>query len=680
MSKRLASESSPYLLQHADNPVQWWPWCEEALALAREQNRPILLSIGYSTCHWCHVMARESFEDDEVAAQMNRDFINIKVDREERPDLDHIYQTAHQALTGRAGGWPLTMFLLPDGLPFFAGTYFPRRPQSRLPAFPDVLRELARAFETEREALSKDAARLQARLARASLPAPSEGVVLDAEPAEALQAALKQAFDRRYGGFGEAPKFPRVTDLEFLLYRAATRGDAEAANMALISLSGMAEGGLFDHVGGGFFRYSTDERWDIPHFEKMLYDNAALLRLYAQAWQASGEPRWRRVAEATAAWAMREMQVPAGAFCAALDAESDGREGRFYVWSREELKRCVPATDWRLFASRYGLRDRPNFEGEAWHLRAALPLERAARKAGLPAGEAVARLQAGRAALFAAREGRRRPGRDDKLLAGWNGLMIAGLAHAARVFGRADWLEAARRALDFVRTQLWREGRLLATSSGGPGRFNAYLDDHAFLIDAVLELAQADVAADELEFARALADALLEHFEDLEAGAFFFTRHDHEALILRPKPLHDNTMASGNGAAARALIRLGHLLGEPRYLAVAERAVRAAWPQLQRNPLGCAGLVLALQEVLEPPTLVLLSGQHPAALSGVLARSLRPDVMCVHVPPGRAVPAMLERPESGQAEAWVCRGSQCLPAVSKPAALAELLSGAAFPQ
>ena len=683
MPNRLASETSPYLLQHADNPVDWWPWCEQALAQARAQDKPILLSIGYSACHWCHVMAHECFEDAEVAAVMNRDFINIKVDREERPDLDHIYQTAHQLLKGRPGGWPLTMFLTPDGLPFFGGTYFPKVSRYRLPGFIDLMRDVAQAFAADRAELEAGGVRLRSELARLAAPAaPAHHSELNEGPLGALRDGLKSAFDRRHGGFGEAPKFPRASDLEFLLQRAVTDGDDVAENMALTTLERMAEGGLFDHLGGGFFRYSTDDQWRIPHFEKMLCDNAALLRLYADASVHSGRAGFRTAVERTAEWVMRDMQSPEGGYYTALDADSEGREGRFYAWDRKEAQRIVPPEAWKAFERHYGLDGRAGFEG-AWHLYVAEPLERTAKKTRLAEDELAWQLDRARLALFAEREKRVRPACDSKRLAGWNGMMIAGMAHAGRVFGRSDWQASARSAFDFVRDQLWRDGRLLATSDGGPGRLNAYLDDHAWLIDAALELLQCGFDAEVLGFAEELAEALLDNFEDRQNGGFHFTRHDHEDLILRPRPLHDNATASGNGVAARALARLAQFTGEVRYLDSAERTLRSAWSLLARNPQGCASLLLALQDVLQPPTLVVMSGEPEAlaALRASLTERYLPRVMSVVVPedaPG-VPPVLLRRAPVGAAAAWVCSGRTCLPPVSEAAELSRMLTMKGFP-
>ncbi|AUN93930.1 thioredoxin domain-containing protein [Pseudazoarcus pumilus] len=667
MPNRLASETSPYLLQHADNPVDWWPWCDEALALARERDLPILLSIGYSACHWCHVMAHECFADEEVAALMNRHFINIKVDREERPDLDHIYQSAHQLLAGRPGGWPLTVFLTPDTVPFFAGTYFPKTARARLPGFMDLLRDIAQSFATQRTDIEAQNAQLREHLARACAPPASDGIPAAQGVSDGLRKALGELWDKRNGGFGDAPKFPRTPDLEFLLYRQRTCGDDAAGRMVLTTLTAMAEGGLFDQIGGGFFRYSTDARWEIPHFEKMLYDNGPLLGLYADAWALTGEPLYRQVVEATAQWALREMRAPHGAFFAALDADSQGEEGRFYVWQREQLHEHVPPAalrlaerHWGVSGGLWGLGAQPNFEGRAWHLRVAEPLARAAKKLGLDEEVARALLEQARAALLEARETRVRPGRDEKILTASNALMIGGLARAARIFGCADWLAAAREALTCVRTQLWRDGRLLAVSDGGAGRLHAYLDDHAFLLAALLDVLQADFAPDDLDFACALADALLESFEDVEAGGFFFTRHDHERLIARPKPAIDNATASGNGIAARALLRLGHLAGELRYVEAAARALQAFGGLLARAPVGCASLALALAEHEVPPAVLVLGGSDADRWRRRLQRIFAPELLCVAPCDGAGrLPAVLKKPDDGRAAAWLCQGAQC---------------------
>jgi hypothetical protein len=587
MANRLADETSPYLIQHAENPVDWHPWGEQALTLAREANKPILLSIGYSACHWCHVMAHESFEDAEVAALMNELFVNIKVDREERPDLDQIYQSAHQMLTGRAGGWPLTMFLSPDGTPYFGGTYFPISARHGLPAFPDICRQVAEIYRLRPQDVAAQNRSLRDMLA-GTLPRPTLKVSLDGTALGVARDFLLRNFDSRFGGFGGAPKFPHASDVAFLLRRAQS-GDERASVAALSTLTRMAEGGIYDQLGGGFCRYSVDERWEIPHFEKMLYDNGPLLGLYADAWALSKQPLFARVVEETAAWALREMQLPEGGFASSIDADSEGEEGRYYVWHRDELRALLDDDEWRVARDHWGLDGPANFERSHWHLHVVAAID--ANDANL--------LERIRAKLRAHRDLRIRPGRDDKVLTAWNALMIDGLARAARIFDRSDWLAAARRALDFTRSTLWRDGRLLATARNGKAHLPGYLDDYAFLLVALLEMAQTDAKAGDLAFAAELAEILIEHFEDKAAGGFHFTADDHEILIHRPKPCHDNAMPGGNAAAALGLLRLGRLLGEPRYVEAAERTLRLFAPEFAHGG-GVATLLMALDEALTP--------------------------------------------------------------------------------
>ena len=673
LANRLSAETSPYLLQHAANPVAWQPWDEQALALARRDNRPILLSIGYSACHWCHVMAHESFENAEVAAVMNRLFVNIKVDREERPDLDQIYQTAHQMLTERHGGWPLTMFLTPDGTPFFGGTYFPREPRYGLPGFADLCEKVAAAFQNRRADIDTQNAELRRALAGTTPTAAASGP-LDAAVLAAAGNALARAFDPRHGGFGNAPKFPHPTDLAFLL----RRDDAALRQMALTTLTRMSEGGIYDQIGGGFCRYSVDERWEIPHFEKMLYDNGPLLGLCADAWAQTGDALYARVAEQTASWVLREMQAAEGGYYSALDADSEGEEGKYYVWDRSEIERLLSPQELALAARRWGFDGAPNFEGRHWHARVAAPL----------AAEELPLLESARQKLFAAREQRIRPGRDDKILTSWNALMIEGMVHAARIFGRSEWLASAQRAMDFIRRTMWRDGapppgrskagqanqpeprsgehasppRLLATAKDGRAHLDAYLDDHAFLLAALLELMQAEFRDADLAFAIELADTLLARFEDVQHGGFFFTGHDHETLIHRPKTGHDNATPAGNGMAAFALQRLGHLLGETRYLAAAEKTLLLFWPQMRRAPGGFGSLLRALEEALTPPEIIILRGPAAAMTEWQQALGATPQRLVLALPNGiRGLPAALAKPESDRVNAWVCRGVICLP-------------------
>ena len=650
---RLAGETSPYLLQHAANPVDWRPWGADALALARAEDKPILLSIGYSACHWCHVMAHESFEDAGVAEVMNRLFVNIKVDREERPDLDQIYQNAHHIITQRSGGWPLTMFLTPDGTPFYGGTYFPKQARYGLPGFADLCAHVAEAYASKRSDIETQNLELRRALEDATIGPVNRADTpdLDSRPLANAAAQLARHFDSRWGGFGAAPKFPHPTDLAFLLGRE----DSATRTMALTTLTRMAEGGIYDQIGGGFARYSVDERWEIPHFEKMLYDNGPLLALYADAWTLTGNPLFRRVAEATADWVMREMQAPvtqySGGYYSSLDADSEGEEGKYYVWTHDEVETLLGPEKSALAGRHWGFNDPPNFEGSHWHPRIAAPLD----------PEDEAKLESARAMLFAAREQRVRPGRDDKVLTSWNALMINGLTHAARIFKRTDWLRSAQAATDFLRHEHWCDGRLLATSKGGRAHLDAYLDDHAFLLAALLELMEAEYRPDDLSFAIDIAEALLARFEDTAAGGFFFTAHDHEKLIQRPKTGHDNATPSGNGVAARALQRLGHLLGEPRYLVAAERTLHCFWPQLTRSPSGFGSLLLALEESLLAVPIVILRGPTGGLAEWGESLAVQSQRMVLALPNStHDLPPALAKPASDDVNAWVCRGVSCL--------------------
>ncbi|KPK09457.1 MAG: thioredoxin [Betaproteobacteria bacterium SG8_39] len=664
MPNRLAAETSPYLQQHADNPVDWYAWGPEALERAKRENRPILLSVGYSACHWCHVMAHESFEDPAVADVMNRLFVNVKVDREERPDLDQIYQVAHQMLARRPGGWPLTMFLSPDGTPFFGGTYFPKIERYGLPGFADLCARIAAVWAEKPDEISLQNEQVRGALARTVPSGGAHRSELDAAPLDALRAMLRERFDSRFGGFGGAPKFPHASDLEFCLHEFARRGDRSAFEMAQTTLVRMCEGGIYDQLGGGFCRYSTDATWTIPHFEKMLYDNGPLLGLLADAWIAGGDARFARCAAETAAWVEREMQSPEGGYYSSLDADSEHVEGKFYVWERDAAQVLLSPEERAVAAPYYGLDRGPNFEGEHWHLAVARPLEAVARRADIPVEEAERRLASARAKLFAARETRLRPGRDEKVLVSWNALAIRGMAHAGRVFDRPEWIASARRALEFIRTAMWQEGRLRATYKDGRAHLNAYLDDYAFLLTALIELMQAQFEPRDLEFAEELAEVLLEQFEDRAAGGFFFTARDHETLIHRPKPGHDNPTSSGNAVAAWALNRLAALTGETRYSDAAERTVALFYPAMREHPSGFGAMALALDELLTPPATAVLRGRPEAlgAWARALSREARPDTLIVPLADGLAdLPPVLDKPaHPSPVTGWLCRGTVCL--------------------
>jgi uncharacterized protein len=610
---RLAAETSPYLLQHADNPVDWYPWGDEALQRAHIDKKPILLSIGYSACHWCHVMAHESFEDPHTAEVMNRLFVNIKVDREERPDLDKIYQAAQQMITQGSGGWPLTMFLTPDEQqPFFGGTYFPKEPRYGMPAFTDLLQRVAQYFaEHGVEIAAQNQQLQQAFAAMAPAPAASDFAISGA-PLAAGRGALERSFDGVAGGFTRAPKFPHAGSIERCLRQwhatsANLEPDLKALYMATLTLTRMAEGGIYDQLAGGFSRYSVDAQWMIPHFEKMLYDNALLLSEYARAALATGDLLYARIAAETADWMLRDMRSPDGAFYSSLDADSEHHEGRFYVWTPTEAAALLTQQEYAVFSRRFGLNRAANFEG-AWHLHAFEAVESIATSVDQSTQAVQTSIDSARAKLLQERILRIWPARDEKILTAWNALAIKGLSLAARVLNRADLAQAAAAAVDFIHHHLWRDGRLLATYKDGRAHLPAYLDDYAFLIDALLELLQTRWRSKDLQFAQQLADVLLEQFEDAGNGGFFFTAQDHEALIHRSKTFGDDSLPSGNAVATSALTRLGYLLSETRYLDAAERSLRAAWRHLEEYPQAHMSYLQALEDHLAAMQTLIIRG------------------------------------------------------------------------
>jgi uncharacterized protein YyaL (SSP411 family) len=680
----LAAETSLYLRQHADNPVDWHPWGAEALELARRLDKPILLSIGYSACHWCHVMAHESFEDPATAALMNAGFVNIKVDREERPDLDRIYQTAHQVMNQAGGGWPLTMFLAPDTQrPFFSGTYFPPEQRYGMPAFRTVLEKVTEFYGTRRGDLQAFGDKLLDVLGQLQPPRDASGEALSPEPLLGARATLQREFDGQFGGFGEAPKFPHPMNLELLLRlwrRSATteEPDLQALYMATLTLTRMAEGGLNDQLDGGFCRYSVDPYWMIPHFEKMLYDNAQLLGVYAQAAVATGEPLFRRVAAETADWMQRELGAPEGGFYSTLDADSEGHEGRYYVWQPEQVRELLEPVQYEAFARRYGLDRESNFEG-AWHLHTFRSTADVARDLSLDEAAVEAQLDDARAVLRQARAARVRPARDEKILVAWNGMAIAGLARAGRALERPDLVDAAASAMRFLRRHCWQDGRLLAVHAAGRSRFAACLDDYALLSWGLLELLEARWDAAALAWATELAEVMLAHFADGENGGFHFTADDHEALIVRPKTFSDDATPSGNGVAARVLLRLGHLLGEPRYLDAAEETLRSARAAIERYPQGHGTLLMALEEIADPPLILVLRGP-PDELElwrSEVDKLYDPHRMILAVPAEeRDLPPALagKRVQDGTV-AYVCRGMTCSAPVTSLGQLVRSLRG-----
>jgi uncharacterized protein YyaL (SSP411 family) len=664
---RLAEETSPYLLQHAGNPVDWYPWGEPALLLARQQDKPILLSIGYSACHWCHVMAHESFEDPATAALMNELFVNIKVDREERPDLDKIYQVAQQLITHGSGGWPLTMFLTPDEQqPFFGGTYFPKEPRHGMPAFRDLLYRVAEYYHGHKAEIVQQSEQLTLAFAELSPVSAPAGVSLDDSPLREGRQALERSFDATFGGFSQAPKFPHPGSIERCMRQwhgtsAGTTPDLKALYMASLTMTRMAEGGIYDQLGGGFSRYSVDGRWMIPHFEKMLYDNAQLLCEFSRASLATGEALFARIAAETAQWVLRDMRSPEGGFYSSLDADSEGHEGKFYVWTPTEVQALLTPGEYPAFSHRFGLDRGANFEG-TWHLHVYESIEAVAAAIGESPATVTGLIDTARAKLLAARNLRVWPARDEKILTSWNALMIKGLAIAARVLHRPDLAEAATHAVDFVRRALWRDGRLLATYKDGRAHLAAYLDDYVFLADALLELLQTRWRSADLEFAGRLTDAVLSHFEDPEGGGFFFTADDHEQLIHRSKTYSDDSIPSGNGVAASVLCRLGYLCGEIRYLDAAERTLRAGWPMLQQYPQAHMSLVNALEDYLSETQIVILRGDPPdvAGWSATLNAVYAPTRMIFAIPRDAELPPALaaKQPTAGTV-AYVCTGMTC---------------------
>jgi uncharacterized protein YyaL (SSP411 family) len=662
---RLARETSPYLLQHKHNPVEWWPWSPDALAEAKRSNKPILLSVGYAACHWCHVMAHESFEDEATARVMNELFVNIKVDREERPDIDQIYMSALHHL-GEQGGWPLTMFLTPAGEPVWGGTYFPKTSRFGRPAFVDVLREVARLFREEPQKIDQNRAALMERLAEAARPAGK--VTIGAHELDSAAAAIARAFDPVNGGFRGAPKFPQCSMLE-MLWRAGMRSrDARFFEVVELTLERMSDGGIYDHLGGGFSRYSVDEKWLVPHFEKMLYDNAQLLELLALAHQRTGKPLFLARAQETVTWLRREMTTSGGAFSASLDADSEGEEGKFYVWSLAEIERVLGKEGAAFFARHYGVTPEGNFEGHNI-------LNRMKREP--PNEETEARLASMRASLLSAREGRARPGLDDKILADWNGLMIAGLVHAGLMLDQPGWLVMARRAFDFIAREMthgdglghsWRRGKLL---------FPGLSSDFAAMIRAALALYEATGEKAYLERALAWQNALDRHYADPGGGGYFLTADDAEGLVVRPKSTNDDALPNPNALAAQNLLRLAALTGDDQWRAKADRLFDALLPQAAESLYAHLSLLNALDLRLRAAELVAV-GRDVAPLAAaalklpfldriVLRAANENDLPPAH--PARAAFASLK-----DSALLVCVGERCSLPVTSPDQIAEAVT------
>ena len=662
MRNQLAGELSRYLQQHADNPVDWVPWGEAAFEKARREDKPIFLSIGYSACHWCHVMAHESFEDEATAALLNAHFVSIKVDREERPDLDRIYMGAVQALTGQ-GGWPMSVFLTPEGEPFYGGTYFPKTPRYGMPAFTQVLRAIAEAWSSRRDELLEGGVRLAQALREQAAGAATEAGALSTATLEQAYHTLRRSFDATHGGWGGAPKFPQPMILEFLLHYHHTTGDSEALHSVTRTLEAMARGGIYDQLGGGFHRYAVDATWLTPHFEKMLYDNALLVPVYLHAWQVTGEPLFRAIVEETLDYVLREMTAPEGGFYATQDADSEGEEGKFFVWTPEQVRDALngPAT---RFLALYGVTEVGNFEGRNILTFGGTTEERAA-------------IAGARRTLFEARSRRIQPGRDEKVLTSWNGLMLRAFAEAARVLDREDYRRAAARNADFLLQTLRRpDGRLWHVWQAGAAKVEGFLEDYAHLAWGLLALYQSTFAPRYYGAAQALMEHVLRNFR-AEVG-FYDTAADGPTLLVRPKEVQDNAVPSGNAVAAMVLLELARLSHEPRYAELAHASLRAVQPLLARYPLGFGQWLNALDAALATGVEIAIVGNPTAEDSRALLRLAQAGYnphRLIAAGAGDVPPLLARRPLlEGRATAYICRGATCLPPTPDPAVLRALLA------
>jgi len=672
---RLAGETSPYLLQHAHNPVDWYPWGDEAFEKAKQEDKPVFLSIGYSACHWCHVMERESFEDAATAELLNRDWVSIKVDREERPDIDSIYMTAVQMMTGH-GGWPMSMFLTPDGEPFYGGTYFPPQDRHGLPSFRKVLSHLGHMYREERDQLVGTAAELRSALKRAT---DVTGASQPLGPAELDAAALSvaAAFDPVHGGFGSAPKFPPSMTLDFLMQACERDGDDQLRDVVLVTLSKMAGGGMYDQIGGGFHRYSVDQRWLVPHFEKMLYDNALLARLYVRAWQWTKDESFRRIANETLGFVAREMTSPEGGFYSTLDADSEGEEGKFYVWSRSEVTKILGENEGRMFCALYDVSERGNWEG-ANIPNIPRPVEDVAADLGVSVESLVDVASRGKCALYGVREKRVWPGRDEKILAGWNGWMLAAFSEAAMAFGDENHLGVVRRNAEFLSTTMMRDGRLYRNFKGGRLTIPGLLEDYAGVAWGMLSAFEATGDERWLETSRELVEAILERFVDDESVGFFDTPIDHEKLITRPRDLFDNATPSGNSVAVHVLLRLAILYGEERYSTLAERTIESIAPLAVRHPQGFGFLLASAEFASASRKEIVVTGSPDdpvrQKLLRVIGESYVPHKVVVQ---GHVVDLpLLEGRDPGVTRAYVCSGYVCDTPTEDPETLKRLLGPA----
>ncbi len=680
---RLATEVSPYLRQHAHNPVDWYPWGDEAIATARREDKPILLSIGYSACHWCHVMAHESFDDPRTARLMNERFVNVKVDREERPDLDQVYQITVQ-LMGRSGGWPLTVFLTPELRPFFAGTYFPPVDRYGMPGFRKVLASVADTYRNRREDVERSASEITDAIAEIT---EARGEPEDPPPDLLEQAAARMTprFDEAHGGFGERPKFPNTMALDVMLRAWWRHGGGASLERVHQALGAMREGGIWDHLGGGFHRYSTDERWLVPHFEKMLYDNALLARLYLDAWRATGEERWAETVRELTRYLTREMRAEEGGFYSAQDADSEGEEGRFFVWTPEQLEEVLAPDEARAASLYFGVAPGGNFEDTgATVLHVSRPASAVAREMGVGEEEVLSLLASARAKLFAARAERARPFRDEKVIAGWNGLAIGAMAEAGAALGEPDLVRLAHESLGFVRRELWRDGRLLRIYKDGQARIDAFLEDHGALACAAVDVYEATMDDAALDFARALVEVTIERFWDGARGGFYFAPDGAPDLIVRAKDAFDNAVPSGASSTTHALLRLHALGGEERYLEHAEATIRSLAGQALAQPLGFGHLLGAMDRYVHGPTQIVVvaapGDPDGEALLDAARRAYVPNRALARVAPDTpagagGVAAILggRRQKDGRATAYVCRDRACGLPLTDPADLGAAL-------
>ena len=672
-TNKLIDETSPYLLQHAHNPVDWYPWGDEAFEKARAEDKPVLVSIGYSACHWCHVMEHESFEDEATARVMNEHFVNIKVDMEERPDVDQIYMTFVQLTTGR-GGWPMNVFITPDKLPFFGGTYFPPEQRYGMPSWQQILMSIAEAWRERRDELMHSANEILGELRRVGITEFSSAA-LDTDQLDMAFQSFVRSFDKTNGGFGGAPKFPPSMSLEFLLRYWKRTGNTEALDMAVFTARKMAEGGIYDQIGGGFHRYAVDAIWLVPHFEKMLYDNAQLIEIYVHLYQITEDELFKNVAIETLEYVRREMLDPSGGFYSSQDADSEGVEGKFFVWTPEEIVEILGTDHAQIFNFYYDVSEEGNFE-EKNILHVSYTHEAAARALKIAASELISILETGRNKLFAAREKRIKPFRDEKVLTAWNGLMLAAVAKAAAVFGDKDYLDIAKRNADFLLENLQRDGRLLRTWKDGRAKLNAYLEDYSNLADGLIELYQASGNLRYLAEARRLAELMITEFWDEETGGFFFTSGDHEELIVRNKDFYDNATPSGNSAAADVLLRLAKFYGDEKYERFASATLRLAAAQIRRHPQGFGRALAAIEFHLARVKEVAVIGDPGNELERTVSNIYLPNaVVSIAGEPTSELPLLEGRTRvDGKATAYVCEDFVCQRPVTTPDELRSALN------